>query len=164
MNIKTIRPDTEGQAMLADALRRSADPARRRFLQRGLTLGGLALLTGCSTSTEESIDTALTAMSRLNDRAQAWLFDPARLAPTYPDSMITRPFPFNAYYGEDDIREVDGNAWRLELRGLVDRRAPWTLAQLRALPQATQVTRHICVEGWSAIGKWGGVRWPCRCW
>ncbi|MEI6723233.1 MAG: molybdopterin-dependent oxidoreductase, partial [Betaproteobacteria bacterium] len=35
---------------------------------------------------------------------------------------------------------------------------PWTLPDLYALPQVSQVTRHICVEGWSAIGKWSGVR------
>ena len=34
----------------------------------------------------------------------------------------------------------------------------WTLDELRAMPQTNQITRHICVEGWSAIGKWGGVR------
>src|SRR5215475_2895562 len=41
---------------------------------------------------------------------------------------------------------------------IVDSKASWTLEQLYALPQETQVTRHICVEGWSAIGKWTGVR------
>jgi DMSO/TMAO reductase YedYZ molybdopterin-dependent catalytic subunit len=71
--------------------------------------------------------------------------------------MITHPFPFNAYYGEDEIRDIDGDDWRLELGGMVADRKPWTLAALRALPQQAQVTRHICVEGWSAIGKWGGV-------
>lgn len=157
MKIKKILVHSEGQAMLAAAVGKVGDPARRLFLQRSVTLGGLSLLTGCSTGDQGSIDAALTMVSRLNDRAQALLFDPTRLAPTYPDSMITRPFPFNAYYGEDEVREVDGEAWRLELSGLVANRKAWTLAQLRALPQTDQVTRHICVEGWSAIGKWGGV-------
>jgi DMSO/TMAO reductase YedYZ molybdopterin-dependent catalytic subunit len=157
MKIKQIRVHAEGQAMLTEAIAKVGDPARRLFLQRSVTLGGLSLLTGCSSGDQASIETALAMMSRLNDRAQALLFDPARLAPTYPESMITRPFPFNAYYGEDEVREVDGEAWRLELSGLVANRKPWTLAQLRALPQTDQVTRHICVEGWSAIGKWGGV-------
>ncbi|MGK5011760.1 molybdopterin-dependent oxidoreductase [Janthinobacterium sp. MDB2-8] len=143
--------------MLADALRQIKQPSRRQFLQRSLTLGGLSLLTGCNVSDASSIETALTAVSRFNDRVQGWLFDPTKLAPTYPDSMITRPFPFNAYYGEDDVEEVDGDAWRLELSGLIADKKPWSLPQLRALPQETQVTRHICVEGWSAIGKWGGV-------
>ena len=132
-------------------------PARRAFLQRSLTLGGLSLLSGCALVDEESIDTVLSRILRFNDKAQGWLFDPNRLAPTYPDSMITRPFPFNAYYGEDEIREVDEASFRLEVTGLVADRKLWTLEELRAMPQTDQVTRHICVEGWSAIGKWGGV-------
>ncbi|WP_371867995.1 molybdopterin-dependent oxidoreductase [Duganella levis] len=143
--------------MLADAIGRIAQPSRRAFLQRSLTLGGLTLLTGCAPDNQESIDAALTGISRFNDRVQGLLFDPNRLSPTYPDSMIAQPFPFNAYYGEEEIREVDGDSWRLELSGMIADRKPWTLAQLRALPQQSQVTRHICVEGWSAIGKWGGV-------
>ena len=154
---KTIIVQEQGQAMLADALRKIEQPSRRLFLQRGLTLGGLSLLTGCNVSDESSIDKALTAVSRMNDRVQGWLFDPNKLAPTYPDSMIARPFPFNAFYGADEVEAVDGDAWRLELSGLIADKKPWSLPQLRALPQETQVTRHICVEGWSAIGKWGGV-------
>ncbi|MDN2713921.1 molybdopterin-dependent oxidoreductase [Janthinobacterium sp. SUN120] len=154
---KTILVPRQGQAMLDDALRQIKQPSRRLFLQRSLTLGGLSLLTGCNVSDPSGIETALAAVSRFNDRVQGWLFDPTKLAPTYPDSMITRPFPFNAYYGEDEVEEVDGDAWRLELSGLIADRKPWSLPQLRALPQETQITRHICVEGWSAIGKWGGV-------
>ena len=97
-------------------------------------------------------------MSRWNDRVQAWLFDPNKLAPEYPASAITVPFPFNAYYSEDEIRKVDGSSYKLELAGLVRERKPWTLPDLYALPQVTQITRHICVEGWSAIGQWSGVR------
>ena len=111
---KTIIVQEQGQAMLADALRQIKQPSRRQFLQRSLTLGGLSLLTGCNAGDPSSIETALTAVSRFNDRVQGWLFDPTKLAPTYPDSMITRPFPFNAYYGEDEVEEVDGDAWRLK--------------------------------------------------
>jgi DMSO/TMAO reductase YedYZ molybdopterin-dependent catalytic subunit len=46
--------------------------------------------------------------------------------------------------------------WRLAVRGLVERPLSLTLEQLRALPQRTQITRHDCVEGWSAIGQWTG--------
>ena len=152
-----IEIPAEGAAMLADAIGRIAQPSRRAFLQRSLTLGGLTLLTGCTPDNQDSIDAALSGISRFNDRIQGLLFDPTRLAPTYPDSMIAQPFPFNAYYGEDEIREIDGDSWRLELSGMIADRKPWTLSQLRALPQQSQVTRHICVEGWSAIGKWGGV-------
>ena len=151
----------KGDAILRDArkevVRIVEQPARRAFLQRSLTLGGLSLLSGCALVDDDSIENALSRISRFNDKAQSWLFDPNQLAPTYPDSMITRPFPFNAYYGEDEIREVDGETFRLEVTGLVADRKRWTLEELRALPQTDQVTRHICVEGWSAIGKWGGV-------
>jgi DMSO/TMAO reductase YedYZ molybdopterin-dependent catalytic subunit len=150
--------ESDGAQLLRDAAGRMTQPARRAFLQRSLTLGGLALLTGCSLDDNAGIDTALERISRFNDRVQGWLFDPNKLAPTYPDSMITRPFPFNAYYGEDEVRVVDGESYRLELSGLIADKRPWTLARLRTLPQTDQTTRHICVEGWSAIGKWGGVR------
>ena len=99
----------------------------------------------------------LRRISRFNDRVQAWLFDPARLAPTYPDSMITRPFPFNAYYDIDQVPEVDAAQLSPAAERTGEGQRAWRLEELRALPQTSQVTRLICVEGWSAIGKWGGV-------
>jgi len=147
----------DGGAVVKEALRRIEQPSRRLFLQRSLTLGGLSLLTGCAIVDEDSVENALMKVSRFNDKVQGWLFDPKLLAPTYPEAMITRPFPFNAYYGEDEIREVDAHSYRLEVTGMVADRHAWTLPELRALQQTDQVTRHICVEGWSAIGKWGGV-------
>jgi DMSO/TMAO reductase YedYZ molybdopterin-dependent catalytic subunit len=131
---------------------------RRLFLRQGLSLGALALLSGCQLTEDAAVQRVLGALSRWNDRAQAWLFDPKKLAPEYPESAITAPFPFNAYYGEDEVRAVDGGSYKLELSGLVRDKKPWGLPQLYALPQTTQITRHICVEGWSAIGKWSGVR------
>ena len=147
----------DGDAVGKEALRRIDAPSRRLFMRRSLTLGGLSLLTGCAIVDEESVEHALMKVSRFNDRVQGWLFDPKLLAPTYPESMITRPFPFNAYYGEDEVRQVDADSYRLEVTGMVADKHAWTLAELQSLPQTDQVTRHICVEGWSAIGKWGGV-------
>lgn len=151
------KPAVDADAVVKDALSRLGQPTRRLFLRRSLTLGGLSLLTGCTLADGNDVEAALARVSRFNDRVQAWLFDPKRLAPTYPESMITRPFPFNAYYGEDEVRRVDRAGFRLEVGGLVADRRSWTLDELQALPQVDQVTRHICVEGWSAIGKWGGV-------
>ncbi len=145
------------QAIVKAALQSMPQPSRRLFLQRGLSLGGLSLLTGCTLTDEESVERALMRVSTFNDKVQAWLFNPNKLAPTYPDSMITRPFPFNAFYGIADVPKIDGDSFQLEVGGLVANKRSWTLAQLHALPQVSQVTRHICVEGWSAIGKWGGV-------
>lgn len=164
MKIKVPKQlNLDGNAVLKEVLERlthanpSMDTSKRNFLRRSLTLGGLSMLTGCALIDEVSVESALTRISRFNDEAQAWLFDPNRLAPTYPDSMITRPFPFNAFYSEDEVPEIDGDSFRLEVRGLVADKRQWSLMQLRAIPQIDQVTRHICVEGWSAIGKWGGV-------
>jgi DMSO/TMAO reductase YedYZ molybdopterin-dependent catalytic subunit len=131
---------------------------RRLFLRGAISLGALGLLSGCDVTDEESVHKVLWGMSRWNDRVQMALFDPKRLSPTYPESAITRPFPFNAFYREDEAPIVDGDSYRLELGGLIRERRPWSLAELNALPQSTQITRHVCVEGWSAIGKWGGVQ------
>jgi DMSO/TMAO reductase YedYZ molybdopterin-dependent catalytic subunit len=131
---------------------------RRVFLKRSLSLGALAMLSGCELTDETSVQRVLMGMSSWNDGVQQWLFNPNRLAPEFPESRITKPFPFNAYYGEDEVVEVDGESYKLELAGMIKQKKPWTLRDLNALPQVSQVTRHICVEGWSAIGKWSGVR------
>lgn len=134
------------------------DRLRRRGLLRGsLSLGGLALLTGCDLSTHSGVDAALWAMLRFNDRIQAMLFSPNRMAETYPASAITKPFRFNAYYPEWQVRSVDPADWHLDVAGLVSDKTPWTVERLRALPQEGQITRHICIEGWSQVGQWSGV-------
>ena len=131
---------------------------RRLFMKQALSLGALTLLTGCDSTTEGSAaDRILKAMSQWNDKAQAALFSSDRLAPVYTEADITDPFPFNGFYDESEAPEVKEEGYKLELSGLIEKKDPWTLDQLRALPQVSQITRHICVEGWSAIGKWGGV-------
>jgi DMSO/TMAO reductase YedYZ molybdopterin-dependent catalytic subunit len=151
-------PGVDTKLLVKDAAKLLPDRARRRFLQGGASLGALVLLSGCDVIDGASADSALRVISRFNDRVQALLFDPSRLAETFSDSAITRPFPFNAYYDESEAPEVDGAEYALEIGGLVQEKRSWSLEQLYALPQETQVTRHICVEGWSAIGKWSGVR------
>src|SRR6266508_89313 len=56
---------------------------RRLFLKQGLSLGALALLSGCELTDDEGVQKVLLAMSRWNDGAQAWLFNPNKLAPEY---------------------------------------------------------------------------------
>lgn len=145
------------ELLARDAAKLMPDQSRRAFLRGGASLGALALLTGCDIVDEDSAENALRIVSRFNDRVQAWLFDPDTLAPTYPESAITRPFRFNAFYDEEDAPEVDGKSYKLEIAGLADKKEPWTLDRLYALPEVTQITRLICVEGWSEIGKWSGV-------
>jgi DMSO/TMAO reductase YedYZ molybdopterin-dependent catalytic subunit len=158
MNPKPPKRMTVDRESLVIDVRRALDqPSRRLFGKRILTLGGLAMLTGCSLSDDASVDTFLTRVSRMNDKVQGWLFDPNRLAPTYTEAQLTRPFPFNAFYGIDAAPVVNGEDFRLAVGGLVQDKKSWTLDALYALPKAEQITRHICVEGWSAIGRWGGT-------
>ena len=130
---------------------------RRLFMKKTLTLGALSLLAGCDATDPSVTERILGAMSRWNDGVQAAIFNGNRLAPTYVEADITDPFPFNAYYAEAKAPEVAEVGYALELSGLIANKESWTLERLRALPQVSQITRHICVEGWSAIGKWGGV-------
>jgi len=70
---------------------------RRLFLKHSLSLGALVLLTGCDVTDVDAVQKTLWAMSKWNDRVQGWLFNPNKLAPVYPESAITKPFPFNAF-------------------------------------------------------------------
>jgi DMSO/TMAO reductase YedYZ molybdopterin-dependent catalytic subunit len=146
------------ESIIKDARNEVKNPARRLLGKQVLSLGGIAMLSGCDLSNDKSVNTMLRRISFFNDNVQALLFDPNKMAPTYPESMITRPFPFNAFYGIDDVPEVEAATYRLQVGGLVNGKRVWTLDELRAMPQESQITRHICIEGWSAIGRWGGVR------
>src|SRR5215475_9064291 len=147
----------DAKLLIKDAARLLPDPSRRLFLRGAASLGTLTFLTGCDIVDGDTAESALRYLSRFNDRVQALIFHPDKLAPTYPESAITRPFPFNAYYPEDDAPIVDGADYRLEVGGLVDEKRSWSLDELYALPQEKQITRHVCVEGWSAIGSWTGT-------
>jgi DMSO/TMAO reductase YedYZ molybdopterin-dependent catalytic subunit len=149
-------PRRRAAVTLADTRPELTRISRRGLVTRGLSLGGLALLSGCDLSTHAGVDEALWRVMHFDDRVQAGLFSRQRLAKTFPVSAVTKPFRFNAYYEEYQVRETPPD-WRLELAGLIQDKAPWTIDKLRALPQESQVTRHICIEGWSQIGQWSGV-------
>jgi DMSO/TMAO reductase YedYZ molybdopterin-dependent catalytic subunit len=152
-----IIPGVDKELLVKDAVKLMPDVTRRRFVAGGASFGALTFLTGCDVSDSFSADEVLTRISKFNDAVQAALFNPNTLAPTYPESAITKPFPFNAYYSLDDAPEVDGKDYKFEVSGLVQNKKSWTLDELYALPQVKQITRHICVEGWSAIGSWTGT-------
>jgi DMSO/TMAO reductase YedYZ molybdopterin-dependent catalytic subunit len=150
-------PGVDKKLLVNDATKLMPDLSRRRFVASGASLGALTFLTGCDVSDSFSAEKLLTQISKFNDGVQAAIFNPNALAPTFPESAITRPFPFNAYYEEDEAPEVDGKTYKLEVSGLVDNKKSWTLEELYKLPEVKQITRHICVEGWSAIGSWSGT-------
>jgi DMSO/TMAO reductase YedYZ molybdopterin-dependent catalytic subunit len=153
-----IIPGVDPKLLIKDAGRLMPDPMRRNFLRGAASLGALTFLTGCDILDGNGAENVLRKVSEFNDGVQAAIFSPNKLAPTYPESAITRPFPFNAYYSLDEAPEVDPATYQLEVAGLVDNKKAWTLAELNALPQVSQITRHVCVEGWSAIGSWQGVQ------
>ncbi len=155
---KLLIPGVDKQLLVKDALKVMPDLSRRRFIAGGASLGALTMLTGCDVTDSFSAESMLVQISKFNDAVQAAIFNPNTLAPTFPESAITRPFPFNGYYALDDAPKVDGATWKLEVRGLVENKKSWTLEELYKLPQEKQITRHICVEGWSAIGSWTGAR------
>jgi DMSO/TMAO reductase YedYZ molybdopterin-dependent catalytic subunit len=130
---------------------------RRALLRGGMSLGALTLMTGCDLSDNDAVQGILARFSAWNDRVQAALFNPNRLAPTFPESEAVKDFRYNAWYGRENAPALDAASYRLSLAGLIANKKPWTVDQLYALPQISQVTRHVCVEGWSMIGKWTGT-------
>jgi DMSO/TMAO reductase YedYZ molybdopterin-dependent catalytic subunit len=158
MKKRTFIPGVDKKLLVKDAAKLLPDPSRRLFLRGATSLGALTFLTGCDIVDQDSAEKVLRYVSTFNDRVQAAIFQPNKLAQVYPESMITKPFPFNAYYSEDEAPEVDGDTYKLEVAGLVENKKSWTLPELYALPQERQITRHICVEGWSAIGDWTGTK------
>jgi DMSO/TMAO reductase YedYZ molybdopterin-dependent catalytic subunit len=150
-------PGVDKKLLIKDATQLMPDLSRRRFIASGASLGALTFLTGCNVSDSFSAEALLTRMSKFNDAVQAAIFNPNAMAPTFSEKDIKRPFPFNAYYEEDEAPEVDGSSYKLEVSGLVQNKKSWTLDELYRLPEVKQITRHICVEGWSAIGSWSGT-------
>src|ERR1700674_2970789 len=106
-------PGVDHRLLIKDAADIMPDPVRRRFLRGAASLGALTFLTGCDIVDGLSAERVLRKISEFNDGAQALLFNPNTLAPTYPESAITRPFPFNGYYAEDEAPEVDGETYKL---------------------------------------------------
>ena len=153
-----FRPDrVPDRSILDDHRPLLASLERRQLLRGGLSLGALSLLTGCDVTRPESVEKALLSISSLNDGVQQWLFDPNKLAPTYPASMVLKPPKFNAKYDVTQVKPVDASTWKLELSGKIAEKKPWTLPELAALPQRSMIIKHICVEGWDYIGQWSGV-------
>jgi DMSO/TMAO reductase YedYZ molybdopterin-dependent catalytic subunit len=128
------------------------------FLRQTLSLGALTLLTGCDISDQDGVQKMLHAMSRWNDKVQALLFSRQTLAPSFAESDVVHDFRYNAFFPAAAAPKLSPADYRLELSGQIADKRPWTVEQIQALPQESQITRHVCVEGWSMIGKWSGPR------
>jgi DMSO/TMAO reductase YedYZ molybdopterin-dependent catalytic subunit len=130
---------------------------RRVLLRGGLSLGAVTLLSGCDISDGDAVQSFLAKFSSWNDRVQAALFSPTRLAPEFAEHLAVKDFRYNAWYGPENAPKLEASDYRLKLSGAIENKRPWTVDELYALPQVSQVTRHVCVEGWSMIGKWSGA-------
>ncbi len=145
------------QRVLDDSKKLIAEIDRRKVLRGAVSLGALTMLTGCDVTNQDAVQRALLGVSSWNDVVQQFLFRPNHLAPTFPESQVVKPPRFNAYYGIEDVKPVNGASWKLELAGRIRDKQPWTAEQIRALPEQEIIVRHICVEGWDYIGQWSGV-------
>jgi DMSO/TMAO reductase YedYZ molybdopterin-dependent catalytic subunit len=128
--------------------------------RRLILAGGTALLAGCDRWSDSpallSAEDAHRFLQRsVNGRAaRAREFRPDQCSPIFRTNGTANPAT-PEYAALAANRFAD---WRLQIGGLVTRPLSLSLAQLQALPQRAQITRHDCVEGWSAIGKWQGPR------
>lgn len=138
--------------------------SRRRFLRRLLALGAPLGLAGCDRlSRTDWFPDLLAGAETLNRRLHHLLaaetsmareFEPADLSPVFPANGTRFP-------PDGDYRRLLASGfadWRLPVGGLVRHPMALDLEALRALPSRSQITRHDCVEGWSAIAKWQGAR------
>lgn len=132
----------------------------RRAALLGLSAGALS---GCDQlSMQPGFREALQSVEGLNYRVHRLLLSGPQLAREYSEADISTRFHANGTTmptTDAYAQLMDGGfaSWRLRIDGLVQRPAEYSLAQLRNMPARTQITRHDCVEGWSAIGKWKGV-------
>ncbi|MBS0154946.1 MAG: molybdopterin-dependent oxidoreductase [Nitrospira sp.] len=136
---------------------------RRKLLKGTVGAASLVALFGCDNLTRSSwFPGILSKGERLTEAVQRAVTPCDALAKEYRSSEISTSFPANG--NTDPGTEVYAEhvtqnfaEWTLEVTGLVKMPRSWSLAALNELPARTQITRHDCVEGWSAIGKWTGV-------
>jgi DMSO/TMAO reductase YedYZ molybdopterin-dependent catalytic subunit len=136
----------------------------RRHLIGGLAVGAGGLVSGCDALGRDPTFRSILASGETAHRGlQRLVSSRTALAPEYRADQRSPIFRPN---GTRNPNTPDYNAlaanrfadWRLQVGGLVARPLSLSLDQLRAMPQRAQITRHDCVEGWSAIGKWMGPR------
>ena len=138
--------------------------SRRQFLLQSVSVLGGLLLAGCDRLSHSQWFTRLLAVAEslnngvrkgTNSRfSMAQEFSEADLSPSFRSNGTSRPAS-----AEYKRLAAGGFAdYRLEVGGLVTTPLSLSLDEIRALPSRTQITRHDCVEGWSAIGKWKGAR------
>ena len=144
-------------------LMRKSQRERRHLLRGTVAAAGAALLSGCDRlSRNESFVEVLKSAERLSQAAQKIVAPRAAMAQEFDRKHIVQTFRSNGTLDPADadyqaLRRAGFADYRLAVGGLVEKPAEYTLAQLRAMPSRSQITRHDCVEGWSCIGQWKGA-------
>lgn len=137
--------------------------ARRRWLTAFAAGAGAMALGGCDRAVDNArIDATLRRAEKLTLASQRLILDHQPLAKEYGERDLSPVFRANGSSmpaGPEYARLLQGrfDDYRLQVDGLVQRPQSLSLAQLKAMRTRSQITRHDCVEGWSAIGKWQGV-------
>src|SRR4029434_5412072 len=141
-----------------------ARPSRRRFLAKSFGAAGALALAGCDAlSRSEWFPNVLGAGEKLSEAVHHLITPRKAMAQEFSEADLSPKFRSNGTAMPNSVQyqalAASGFAdYRLEVVGLVEQPARLSLAELRALPERTQITRHDCVEGWSAIGKWKGAK------
>jgi DMSO/TMAO reductase YedYZ molybdopterin-dependent catalytic subunit len=145
----------------------SFNVSRRRLVLGALQGTGLLLLSGCekmfnSLHENKKFLSLLESAEGASQSVQRFLTGSHKLAEEFAEHDISRTFkangnppPMTVDYAADAAK--GWASWRLEVSGLVKQPTQFSLSELRSLPSRSQITRHDCVEGWSAIAKWKGV-------
>ncbi|MHB8382518.1 MAG: molybdopterin-dependent oxidoreductase [Candidatus Binataceae bacterium] len=124
----------------------------RRKLLAGIAAAGI--LSGCGNPVASRF---LSGMTRWNQDFQSLLFSPTRLAPEPSAAELTPERDFPVYFISDMMPIAPPN-WMLAISGLVAHPTMLTIDQLRQMPMTDLRIRHHCVEGWSAVASWQGVK------
>lgn len=152
------RADSSSLAFKGREVLRSVDPAKFSQISRRELLK-VAPVLGLGIFAVPKVQQALLKKGLgFSDWASARLFRRGHHAPTFADADLTPfdQFPINDYDVDDPGVELEN--WTLTVSGAVEKPGEYRLEQVQALPKYSQNTRHVCVEGWDVIGRFGGAR------
>jgi DMSO/TMAO reductase YedYZ molybdopterin-dependent catalytic subunit len=136
---------------------------RRQALSRALAGAGALVLAGCEKLSQSTwFPRLLGAGEKANYATQRTLLTRKAMAQEFTEADLSPQFRSNgtSIPSNPEYMALANNGfvdYRLQVDGLVEHPLSISLAELKAMPSRTQITRHDCVEGWSAIGKWKGT-------
>ena len=137
---------------------------RRRFLARAVGAAGAVMLAGCNKLSQTEWFPRILGVGEKASAAAARLVTSRKsMAQEFTDADRSPQFRSNGTFDPNNpeyraLAAAGFADYRLAIGGLVESPMSLSLAELRALPARTQITRHDCVEGWSAIAKWKGAK------